>query len=327
MPEGTQGWLPAPTWLVDAARVRETLDLLRSALSVSGLVPRMTAAETLVLDRVQVAERLRYVLERLDGIDLDATRALSSVSREFRSASQAETLRELFGALDRGLRSHVAHVMGPARIAVAARLLSSPAPDILRILGREDHENSHSDLVAWLLTPRRAPVVAFHALRHLTSRLPDVDGWAAAIANAIADDSLSVRREYVIAREMVGEDGLDRIDIVVSGPGFLLALENKVWAREHGDQTLAYWSWLQECSGRRGGIFLSPSGGSAACGDFVSLSYLDLVVALTDGPSRAAITESEEIVLGSYLKTLARGILPVEMRAVVDLASRGSEGT
>jgi len=279
----------------------------------------------LVHDHKAIAESLRYILNRLDGVDLAATRALSGVVREFRSETHANQLRELFEQFDAALRKRVSDILGPARIAVVAQLLASPAPDILRILGREDHENSHSDLVAWLLNPHRAPVVALHALRKLTAGLAEPERWASAIADAVADDALSVRRELVIARELAGSDELDRVDIVISGPGFVLAIENKVWAREHSDQTGSYWSWLEGLTGLRGGLFLSPAGVAATSGQFVSISYLDLVVALVDGPSRAAITQGEEIVLASYLKTLARGIIPVDMRAIRDVARSQGE--
>jgi hypothetical protein len=272
MSEGTQGWLPAPTWLVDAPRLRETLEALRSALEAAAPVGRSINAAALVYDHGAVADSLRHILERLDAVDLDATRALSDVPREYRTEAQATRLRGLFVALDEALRHRLSAILGAARIRAIARLLASPTPDVLRILGREDHENSHSDLIAWLLTPRRAPVVALHALRQLTSRFPDAARWSAAIADAVADDTLSVRRECVMARELTGDDDLDRIDILISGPGFVLAIENKVWAREHGDQTAAYWSWLERCAGLRGGLFMSPSGATCSCAEFVSIS-------------------------------------------------------
>jgi hypothetical protein len=316
--DASSGWLAAPTWLVDAPSLRETLDQLRTAL----LNPRPLASggETLMHDRKAVTDSLRYVLDRLDGIDLSASRAVSGVVREFRSESQASRLRELFDGLQHGLRQRVLSILGPTKIAVVARLLASPTPDVLRILGREDDENSHSDLIAWLLNPRKAPIVALHALRQLTSRLDDAHQWASRLADAVADESVSVRREMVIARELSIADDLCRIDIVVTGPGFILAIENKVWSREHSDQTGTYWGWLETCSGLRGGLFLSPSGVVAGSSAFHAISYLHLVSALTEGPSRAAITQSEEIVLASYLKTLARGIIPVEMRAVLEVA-------
>lgn len=319
--ETSPGWSFAPTWLVDATKLRDTLDQLRAGLVAPRNLARAATGDMLVHDRHAVADSLRFVLERLAAVDLTATRALSGVMREFRTESQASRLRDLFDGLQRGLRNRVAATLGPAKIRAVGKLLSSPAPDVLRILGREHDENSHSDLIAWLLNPRRAPIVALHALRQLTSHLDDASRWATCLADAVADESVSVRREFVIGRELAGSQDLCRIDIAITGPGFILALENKVWAREHNDQTNAYWSWLETCRGLRGGLMVSPSGLGAASGEFKPLSYLHLVSALVEGPSRAAITASEEIVLASYLKTLAREIIPVEMRAVSELAT------
>jgi hypothetical protein len=41
----------------------------------------------------------------------------------------------------------VTRILGVDKLLAAKRLLASPSPDLLRILGREDDENSHSDLI------------------------------------------------------------------------------------------------------------------------------------------------------------------------------------
>lgn len=274
----------------------------------------------LVHDRNIVADSLRFIVDRLRAVDLTAVQALSGVVREYRTERDAGRLREVFAGLQRGWQERVRRVLGVDKIPIVARLLASPAPDLLRILGKEDDENAHSDLIAWLLDPRKAPVVAPHALRRLAARLED-DQWRSHVAGAVATESLSVRREVKIAQEFAEGSDLDRVDITVSGPDFLLAIENKVWSREHGDQTQAYWSWLEPMRCLRGGLFLSPSGMTASCSEFKPISYLELVSCLVEGASIAPISNSEEIVLASYLKTLAREIIQVEMRAVREIAA------
>lgn len=125
----------------------------------------------------------------------------------------------------------------------------------------------------------------------------------------------------MIAREFGDGDDLARVDITVSGPGFILAIENKVWSREHSDQTQTYWDWMEPMNCLRGGLFLSPSGMAATCSEFKAISYLELVSCLIEGYSIAPISNSEEIVLASYLKTLGREIIQVEMRAIRELAT------
>lgn len=311
--------LAAATFAVDPAMLRRELDRLRLALERPAFSGGVSSA-SLVHDGKAIAASLQHVLDRLATLDLKTVRALSGVVREYRTEHDATKLREVFAGLQRGWQDRVRRVLGVEKVPIVARLLASPAPDVLRILGKEDDENAHSDLIAWLLDPRRAPVVAPHALRRLAARL-DNDSWRSRIADAIATESLSVRREVVIAREFADGDDLCRIDITVSGPGFILGVENKVWSHEHSDQTNTYWDWMGEMRCLRGGLFLSPSGMNAACPDFKAISYLELVSCLVEGPSIAPISNSEEIVLASYLKTVARDINQVEMRAVREIAA------
>jgi hypothetical protein len=310
--------LAAASLGVDATTLRATLDRLRGALEGPLMAPGV-AASTLVHDRRAIAKSVRYVLDRLSTIDLQSIGALSSVVKEYRTDHDATKLREVFAGLQSGWKDRVQRVLGLERVPIVARLLSSPAPDVMRILGREDDENAHSDLIAWLLDPRKAAVIAPHALRRLVARLDD-DLWRSRVADAVATDSISVRREVVIAREFADGDDLARVDITVSGPGFILLVENKVWSDEHSDQTRTYWDWVEPMRCLRGGLLLSPSGATATCSEFKSISYLELVSCLVEGAMVAPISDSEEIVLASYLKTLAREIIQVEMRAVRELA-------
>jgi hypothetical protein len=308
----------APAWMVDKDELRSTLDRLREALQR----PISVVAGAVVHDRSQIACSLRTILDRFDALDLSATSAKSIFVREFRTAAQVDQLRDLFQALQRGWQLRVARILGANKLRAAKRLLASPSPDLLRILGREDDENSHSDVIAWLLTPKRAPTVAPRALRKLVSTFEDADRWSThldARGNEL-NELISVRREVRLGRELARDDDRCRIDILVSGPGFVLALENKVWSHEHSDQTVIYWSWLEPMTCLRAGLFVSPSGLTACCPGFVSISYLDLVSALLEAPANGQIDPTEEIVLASYLKTLSRSILPVEMRALVEAA-------
>jgi PD-(D/E)XK nuclease superfamily len=303
------------TWTVDAEALRAVLDRLRAALPEAA---RASVHEE-PLEYRQVGERLRSFLARLEQIDLSTVKIWTDTAR---SGPQLPHLLDVFEGLHQGLKGYVTRVLGDDKIEVLLRLLSSSVPDMLHILGRSADENAHSDLIAWLLDPRRAPTVARHALRRLATYLPEhqEESWPAHFAEAVATESISIRREVVIARDFEDAGDLSRVDIVVSGPRFMLAIENKVWSHEHSDQTCTYWDWLQSMRGLRGGLLLSPSGMAASCGEFSSISYLDLVGCLLEGPTIEPLTSGEEIVLSSYLKTLAREITQVEMRTVLELA-------
>jgi len=307
----------AASWMVDAPALQQTLDRLRDALER----PLSLVDSGLGHDRNAIATSLKLILAKVGSSQFAPPRGMSGYVPE----AQADSLKELFVGLGVGWRKRVTRILGVAKLRELTRLLASPTPDLLRILGREDHENSHSDLIAWLLSPWRAPAIAPMALRVLVSTFEQPEAWRTTLDTALASEVISVRREMPIGRELANSDDRCRVDIVVSGPGFVLAIENKVWSSEHSDQTRTYWGWLEEMRGLKGGLFLSPSGLTAASSSFHTVSYLDLVSALLEGPAKHSISAGEEIVLSSYVKTLARTILPVEMRAVVEAAAQSEE--
>lgn len=217
-------------------------------------------------------------------------------------------------------RSHVARTLDQGKIAAAQKLLAGDAPNFMGILDVADDENRHSAALRWLLDPHCAPTIAGPALLALVARLEEPEMWAVEIRRAIDADDLSVRREYTIAYEWTEESRLDRIDLVVSSPHFVLAIENKVRAKEHGEQTRRYWDWLSHLprTVRGAGIFLSPSGFPPASDDFRALSYLELLSCLLEGPLHSTPTPEEHLVLSGYTKNLAAGILRSELRATYD---------
>jgi hypothetical protein len=174
----------------------------------------------------------------------------------------------------------------------------------------------NSAMLAWLLDPRKAPGVALPALSCLVNRLGEPNAWRQRFQESIATDSLCVRTEYTIAREWTDEERLDRIDIVVSGPRYVLAIENKIRAREHDAQTESYWEWLEPLPLLRGGLFLSPSGFPALSPGFCSVSYLELLSCLLEGPASSSLPPGDEMLLASYVKTLSRGPLQPELRCI-----------
>ncbi len=76
-------------------------------------------------------------------------------------------------------------------------------------------------------------------------------------------------------------------------------------AREHDDQTIAYWEWLAGHRVEHAALFLSPAGFPAASENFKPVSYLELLACLLEGPIRTKPAPAEELVLASYVKTLA----------------------
>lgn len=305
--------LPTPLWMVDGSRLRDTLDQLRSALTAPPVIAPLSGAG-LAFDIARLADTVRRVADGAAGVDLHARRAVTGVTSPVGLAEETRRLTAMVEDLHGAWIARVRTKLGVEKARIAARLLDHDAPDLLNIFRKSDDENSHSDVLRWLLDPRQAPSVAEPALAALVSRFDDAQGWTKAVRRAVAADGVVVRREFVIGRASLDGDDLNRVDIIVWGPDFLIAIENKVWSLEHGEQTRAYWRWMCSLPYRRAGVFLTPAGDHAASPEFASLSYLDLLACLLEGPVRGHVSGKEEIVLAGYVKSLATRILSAELR-------------
>lgn len=292
---------------VSAARLRELLDTLRTALARTSQVS--PSALPLRNEQTGLVAFLDTVLAAL---------ARHSAASVVQAPAAHPTL---CGPLERTLaawRAQVARALGPAKAAVVRDLLAAAAPNFMDILDVADDENRHSAVIRWLLDPRCAPSIAGPALSALVRPLAQVDRWVGELRAALAADSVSVRREYTIAYEWAPEQPLDRIDLVISSPRFVLAIENKVRAREHDEQTRRYWDWLSRLPILHAGLFLSPSGSPPASEAFTPMSYLELLSCLLEGPVQAHPTQAEHLVLSGYVKALAADILLSELRVAVE---------
>lgn len=289
---------------LNVGELRSTLDALSGALArPSTGVTRWVPTG----DRTRLAESLRELLSKFRSEDLETKKALLGAPRmavHSRSGELSSCLKDLSTNLNRYFGStYTVEERRQLRL-----LLEFPAPDFLAALGRSNDENSHSDVIAFLLNPRCSPGIAPVALERLASLLPSSDLWARMFADAVVRDELSVRREVQIGR-FWDEDAsaLDRIDIVISGRGFVLAIENKVWAREHSQQTNTYWEWLSGIPGEKAGLFLSPGGARAVSEHFRALSYQKMAWCfLGECPARSP---EEEVMLSAYFKAVFGNVL------------------
>lgn len=327
--------LGAAPSLVD--RLSETLDALRRALPTVALQAGGTVP--FLAERPRVLESLRAVLDHISKEELDNQRWLSGGVIEYRTADQAAALQEVLLQLQHGWERRIASKLGPQRVAALLRLLEADVPDFLDLLGCVNDENANSDVLAWLLSPRRAPVIAAATLHRLVTFLePPEDPehpkahpkehreerrkewheeWQRRVRTSVDANCLSVRRELVFGREWSDESSEDRLDLMISGPALILVIENKLWSPEHAKQTEGYSRWLSQQPGLTGGLFLSPTGAPPLSKGFQAVSYMDLLGCLLEAPAAGvSLTRQEEIVLGSYLNTLARRVLRTELRTL-----------
>lgn len=189
------------------------------------LSTRQVVVAPSVARHADLLDSLGSILNALTGYRI-AVPADFPVTRLRNAPTLAETsLAPLLARLHDTWVSHVRARLAPQKVKILATLLASTTPDFLGLLDLSADENRHSAVLRWLLDPRCAPTIALPALVSLAKHLPEASRWEHELRSAAAAGTLSVRREYTIAREWTNEDSLARIDIVVTSPTFVLAIE------------------------------------------------------------------------------------------------------
>lgn len=297
----------------DVAQLRESLTKISSAL----LRPSVGATRWLPADdRKQLTDSLKELTSLFSEVDLQTKHALVGVQTKRSVTAHYPEVVATLSRLSGLLRERFGRVFTSDELRRLESLLHFPAPDFLNALGRSDDENSHSDVLAYLLNPRTAPGTAPSALECLAARLPEPERWLELIRNSINRDEVSVRREVQTGRFWDADpNALERVDIVISGRGFILAIENKVWSKEHAGQTEGYWSWLQSMPGIKGGLLLTPGGVRAQCEHFIPISYAHMAGCfLSEMPAR---TPEEEVMLAAYFKAVFHNVLGHEAKMIL----------
>lgn len=259
-------------------------------------------------DQARLVSSLKEIVRVFEQTDLSTRRALIGATPGRAVHSRTPELKQTIEQLSSLLSRHYSSTFASDDLRRLRSLLEFPAPDFLHALGRAEDENSHSDVLAYLLDPRSAPGTAPAALARLAELLPSPEQWSACFSQAVDRDELSVRREVKIGRFWTEDPkALDRVDIVISGRTFVVAIENKVRAREHNRQTDTYWAWLNGMPGLKAGVFLSPEGFRAHSEHFIAMSYRKLAWCfLGETPGR---TPEEEVMLSAYFKAVFGQVL------------------
>jgi hypothetical protein len=302
--------------MLDVERLRLTLDAIRDGMNRSAGAAARDLASVMLHDKNEIGSSVRAVLQALTAIDVEARTSLAGMVSEYRQPEQATKLQSLIDRVEAAWAERLRRRFTEGKLETLRALLAAPSSDFLDLLDRTRDENSHSQVIRWLLDPRTAPTIAPHALRTIVARLDEPDRWIASLNRALDRDLVSVKREFTIGREWGGED-LERIDLVVSAPGLVLAIENKVDSQEGRAQTWTYWRWLTTTNGLRGGVYLTPGGQIAECPHFKPMAYVELVDCLLEGAFRAALTSDERSVLSSYLRSLAGSTMRSEFRELL----------
>ena len=297
---------------LDVGQLRELIDRMLGALANPRQRDEAVAAKR-GEGCTPVLEGLRVVVDAVQRRD-----PLVSYQPVVRDPRFAPTVKDLTRQLRDTYFAWLGARLDSRKMLLLRSFLSHAVPDLLNVLGKTNEENANSDMIRWLLDPRQAKVIAPAALRALVRTLDKTTEWQGLIAAAVQQHTLSVRREYAIFTEDADEEALGRLDLLISGPGFKLIIENKVGSDEHDNQTVLYWNWLKnEPEPWKGGMFLTSGGFPAQDSNFKPLSYIDLLSCLLEGPAETGVEGIEEAVLASYIKTLAGGILQRELHVMV----------
>lgn len=155
---------------------------------------------------------------------------------------------------------------------------------LFAFLLRDCSENFHSDFIASLLDSKRSGVVAQRF-------------FAAMIRYATSEEvkeqrHISAHREVELKKLLGRLEGKPlgnrRIDILAYTDDFMIVIENKVNSAESESQTQDYHDCVREHNSKLYSpkkiieIFLSPTGVSANCPNYKSMTYYDLFVMLHD---------------------------------------------
>jgi len=301
------------------ARLRTVIEAIRDALPQSQLNALRGGPTILGPDSEDLAERLDAIVREAKTID--AAGLFRSQSTLAADPALERTLTTALTRLRTALLLKLRPFLGgdDGLLALGA-ILREPIPDFLTMVGSAEDENAHSYVIRWLLDPKAAPTVAPHLIYGLVTvaKLPDTATWSKRIAAGLQRRDIAVRREVLVGRETTETDAIDRLDILISGSDFALGIENKVWSVEHDNQTRTYWRWLANLpeSFLRAGILLSPSGAPASSEGFRPLSYLEFLGLLVEVYRREGVSGQERIVLASYVKSLAAGVLADRINAL-----------
>ena len=213
--------------------------------------------------------------------------------------------------------------------------------DAFALLGVSGSEETHSDILAWLLNPRENHSASSF---FLTEFLLETKAATDEQVRDIDRSETSVQREW---RNVVGgETGFLDILILNTGARFACAIENKIRSGEHGEQLTRYRQALEQEHGNfhRSYLFVSPPGTAPERPEercfWTSVGYgtiLQLVEkTLKDGMN----PDNEEVraFLRQYVTTLRRRIVPntnmewlatkiyLQHREAIDLINRQKDG-
>lgn len=191
--------------------------------------------------------------------------------------------------------------------------------NIFDILKSAHHEIRHSNVLAWLFDPNANHGLGkrflFDFIKEFIKRNQqkfNIEDWA-----FLDYSNIQVVREWKKNRD----NSLD-ILILFKEDKKLIAIENKVFAKESENQTLKYRKLLEQkyFNYERMLVFLTPAGEDAQDIEWDSISYQEIYNILKEILSSCELTQTIKLVLQNYLEILGSDIM--ENSELVNLCSK-----
>lgn len=204
---------------------------------------------------------------------------------------------------------------------------------IFNILKIERNENRHSAFLAWLLDANGSHGLKEEPLRKFLRALAvsETGSIDETLANSFVSGNYSYENLVVETEKSVETETKGRIDVFVSfdmetanketankgnannKTHVYIIIENKVYSKEHDEQTKIYLDWASRELRKRGkktaiiGVFLSPEKQSECSAvEFVKFTYEDLLEKVIEPLLCMEMTDKNRWILNDYILNLGQ---------------------
>lgn len=204
---------------------------------------------------------------------------------------------------------------------------------IFNILKIERNENRHSAFLAWLLDANGSHGLKEEPLRKFLRALAvsETGSIDKTLANSFVSGNYSYENLVVETEKSVETEKKGRIDVFVSfdmetanketankgnannKTHVYIIIENKVYSKEHDEQTKIYLDWASRELRKRGkktaiiGVFLSPEKQSECSAvEFVKFTYEDLLEKVIEPLLCMEMTDKNRWILNDYILNLGQ---------------------
>lgn len=209
---------------------------------------------------------------------------------------------------------------------------------IFNILGVARNENIHSNFISWLLNRSENHGLGDYPIKKFLEMLVITQNDTAYSEEQLFPDDLIdiiISGNYeIISMEVVREKAIPKgridifVDVKILSAGdqinIKIILENKIYSKEHSDQTQIYYDWAKKEYGnleRLIFVFLTPlptselqslSEQQCSCKKYIQINYQYLVDYLLEPCRKQEMPQESSMLIDNYLRSLSLPTLDFE---------------